>query len=316
MISNNLDIPQLERPVFFDGQRLTEADLAAVQTYYREKARLHNRGLHGWGVVFGLTVTGKRGERTVQIQPGYALDCIGREIILSQTTSLAIPAVAAKTTYYLTITYAEDSDLIPETRAGTCGTSGAVRLPEVPLIRWHSASEGYTRGIDLILGTIEIENCQLAADLSSAERRYAQPAQQPYVAAGQSLVAETIWRLWPEPDVSGESNPVGIATTVYTTAAGFRATPRYQAHVIGQRDFEWALDEVSRMGVIDGYLQISQPAAASFDLIMFLPIGSMGVNADFPVILNPPPVLTPEFLLRLQDPNDLGWSVVWLGVEG
>ena len=44
------------RPRFFAGQLLTEQDLNRLQTYVIEKNRLHNRYLHGWGVVCGLEV--------------------------------------------------------------------------------------------------------------------------------------------------------------------------------------------------------------------------------------------------------------------
>jgi hypothetical protein len=36
---------------------LTADDLQREQDYHRDKARLHNRFLHGWGVVAGLTVS-------------------------------------------------------------------------------------------------------------------------------------------------------------------------------------------------------------------------------------------------------------------
>ena len=88
-------------------------------------------------------------------------------------------------TYFLTACYAEDADLTPETRAGMCGTSGAVRRPEVALICWQEPSDGYRFGLDIVLASIEVQNCQLAADVSAAERRDAIPEQQPYIATGQ-----------------------------------------------------------------------------------------------------------------------------------
>ena len=45
------------RPRFFAGQMLNADDLNRLEAYIRGKNRLHNRQLHGWGVVNGLEVT-------------------------------------------------------------------------------------------------------------------------------------------------------------------------------------------------------------------------------------------------------------------
>ena len=137
-----VDIPSLERPSFFDGQRLLAGDLNTTQAFHRELRWLHNRSLHNWGIAFGYAVTGKRKERTVSVQPGYALDCQGRELILAEAREIAVPPVAGNpdggpVTYYLTASYAEDAELTPEMRAGACEASGAVRRPEQPNIRWQ-----------------------------------------------------------------------------------------------------------------------------------------------------------------------------------
>ena len=144
-----LDLPALQRPSFFEGQRLMADDLADVQTYHRELRWLHNRSLHNWGIALGLAVTGKRGEKAVRLQGGVALDCRGRELILSETQELPIPAVAGASdgsgpaTYYLTLRYAEDADLVPEIRNGVFGTSAAVRRPEQPLLRVQTPAEDF-----------------------------------------------------------------------------------------------------------------------------------------------------------------------------
>ncbi|MCL4870811.1 MAG: hypothetical protein KJ063_17775 [Anaerolineae bacterium] len=313
---STLNLPALQRPAFFEGQRLMADDLADVQTYHRELRWLHNRSLHNWGIAFGLSVTGKQGEKAVRLQGGLALDCLGRELILSDTQELPIPAVAGASggsgpaTYYLTLRYAEDADLVPEIRNGVCGTSGAVRRPEQPLVRWQDPDEDFQIGLDIVVASIQVQNCQLRKDVSAAERRDALPAQQPYVAAGRTQAGQTTWRLWPDAE-----NPFGVATTVATTKAGFRTTPRYQGHVMGPRNFTLIEDNEEQQGVVDGYAQIALPTAASFELIVLLPTGLIGRST----ILNPPIVLTKAFMPRLSqlsEPGDLGWHVVWMGVEG
>ncbi|MBN2440650.1 MAG: hypothetical protein JXJ04_04875 [Spirochaetales bacterium] len=78
----------IERPEYFRGQMLTDADLIAGQKYFIEKNKLHNRSLHGWGVVCGLKVkcfpccTGHGASGKVLVEKGYAIDCCGNDIVV------------------------------------------------------------------------------------------------------------------------------------------------------------------------------------------------------------------------------------------
>lgn len=49
-------VPEFKRLNYFYGQMLGAADFRAEQDYFREKMKLHNRCLHGYGVVCGLRV--------------------------------------------------------------------------------------------------------------------------------------------------------------------------------------------------------------------------------------------------------------------
>jgi hypothetical protein len=51
-----LSVPDLDRLTFFHGQLLSAADLQTEQRYFREKLKLHNRCLHGFGIVCGFEV--------------------------------------------------------------------------------------------------------------------------------------------------------------------------------------------------------------------------------------------------------------------
>lgn len=84
-------VPQ-SRPLFGPGQTLTAADLNALEAYVQSKNRLHNRYLHGWGVVCGLEVTCHDCEGSVTIAPGYALDPCGEDIVIAQPTRFDIVA--------------------------------------------------------------------------------------------------------------------------------------------------------------------------------------------------------------------------------
>jgi hypothetical protein len=302
------NIPRLERPAFFDGQRLTAADLSAVQTYHRELRWLHNRSLHNWGIAFGYAVSGAKDERTVRVQPGYALDCQGRDLILGDPLDMAIPAISGDeqgnpVTYHLTASHAEDADLIAQTRDGVCNTSGAVRRPEQPLIRWQEPGD-VRYGLDVILITIKVQNCRLLEDVSGSSRRDAIPPSQPYIASGETTGSQTFWTLWPN-----AASPVGIATQVVTASAGFRTVPQYQAHVIGVRVIN--LPESPFNGsVLEGYPQIANPTATGFELRVILPAGFITGGGR----LNPDGVLRPDFMENFS--TVMGWRVAWMGIEG
>ena len=71
------------RPRFFAGQLLTEEDLNRLERYVVDKNRLHNRYLHGWGVVCGLEVVcDPCGSGHVIVRTGYALSPCGDDIVV------------------------------------------------------------------------------------------------------------------------------------------------------------------------------------------------------------------------------------------
>jgi DNA-binding beta-propeller fold protein YncE len=80
------DIPQLARNNYFTGKLLVERDFTDEQRYLLGKLRRHNQRLHGWGAVCGLKVKPHPTcpDRFVIIEPGTAIDCCGREILVGR----------------------------------------------------------------------------------------------------------------------------------------------------------------------------------------------------------------------------------------
>ncbi|MFB2835351.1 hypothetical protein [Floridanema evergladense] len=82
------ELPTQERLNYFTGQFLTERDFQDEQSYLLGKHRQHNRYLHGYGTVCGLKVEQHPNpacrDRFIIIQPGFALDCCGREILVRE----------------------------------------------------------------------------------------------------------------------------------------------------------------------------------------------------------------------------------------
>jgi hypothetical protein len=78
------------RPKYFTGQLLTAEDFEAEQSYFLDGRRSDNRHLHGWGVVCGLGVT-PSGKDGVVVQPGLAIDGLGREIVVPDPQEMPDP---------------------------------------------------------------------------------------------------------------------------------------------------------------------------------------------------------------------------------
>ena len=91
----------------FGGKLLTPEDLELEQNYFRSKLKLHNRALHGFGIVTGLEVRLSQRRNELQVTPGLALDCAGNEILVPQPLVHSLPAVASESAMFLTIHYHE-----------------------------------------------------------------------------------------------------------------------------------------------------------------------------------------------------------------
>jgi hypothetical protein len=306
-MADTVDIPDLERIVFFPGQQLLASDLAAVQTTVTDLRWLHNRSLHTWGIGTGFAVTGDRGATAVTVGPGYGIDCLGREIILTEPRAKTVPAVAGaigggEAIYYLAVAYQEDADqTVVERRPGVCLPGGTVRLSEEPLLDWRRPDQ-LSVGLELILAQAWIQNCQLSRALSLSARRYARPSEHPYIAAGQTVAGQTAWAPW----LVG-NQMAGVRVQVDTSQARFRTTPRYMAHVAGDRYLANAPGGGSLLAV--GVPTVAGAAPDGFTLQVLLPAMPPAT----------PPVNPPALQDAHQAPDivgSLGWHVIWMGVEG
>src|SRR5215216_3058397 len=290
--TNQTAIPDLDRVAFFDGLRLVAGDLNDAAATQRALRWLHNRSLHGWGIGLGFAVSGNTGDRQVQIGPGYAIDCLGREIILAEATTKPVPARAGNAKgdpvrFFLVAAYPDDADLtVIERRSGECGTDGATRLRDQATLYWKAQGEqAVAEGLEIVLAQAMVQNCVLAAPLSLGQRRSARPPQQPYVAAGETIAGQTPWEVWSEDNGDGTSQ-IGILTWVDTAAANFASTPYYQARVAGDRFFfELPLPGLPQFPfVFDGLGVFSEATPAGFTYRVVMP-QDLGVGDGTP--LNP-----------------------------
>jgi hypothetical protein len=95
---------ELERVNYFQGQLLSASDLLVEQEYFLARLRRHNRYMHGWGVVSGLTVTTET-STTIVVEPGFAIDCFGNEIHVC--TQVRLPVQRVADTRFVVIRFSE-----------------------------------------------------------------------------------------------------------------------------------------------------------------------------------------------------------------
>lgn len=82
-----------ERNRYFHGQMLYDRNFRLETDYHNHKRWLINRLVIGWGVVCGLGVKpGEGDEPAIVIEPGFAIDRCGREIVVdTEVGPLAVP---------------------------------------------------------------------------------------------------------------------------------------------------------------------------------------------------------------------------------
>lgn len=88
---------------YFHGQLLSAKDFQDEQTYFRNKQCLHNRLLHGSGIVTGLAVSIHRDR--IRVESGLALDCAGRELCVPKVVEFSLPTSGVSA--YLGLAYME-----------------------------------------------------------------------------------------------------------------------------------------------------------------------------------------------------------------
>jgi hypothetical protein len=100
---------------FFKGFLTTEKDWNDAERYHIDKRRLHNRMLHSPGVVFGysgdLRVTARaRGDLSVEVQTGYAIDGMGNDLMIFDAAirNINLEEFKLPQTIYIVLRYYEE----------------------------------------------------------------------------------------------------------------------------------------------------------------------------------------------------------------
>lgn len=323
----------VERNTFFNGQRLFASDLQSVEEFNRQMRWLHNQSLHQPGIGAGFALSGAKGEREVTIQPGYAIDSSGREIVLTEVIRKAVPPVAsddfgAPVFFDLIVSYPDERALnVAETRQVVCGApaTGAIRLRETPVFSWVRLGPAPDRlpvdksgvlgaalssGASLRLARAQVLNCQLEQPLSLAQRRNAKPPAQPYVASRSA--AKLDWKVL-TPGTGASGFGVQLMARVDTTGAAFRTPPCYSAQLVGSREFSFQVKGRTVERLLDGFVMLLDPKAGRFDFSLLIPASLL---ATLPVTEeNPDPSTAADFVNQLIQQVAAKWAIDWIGVE-
>lgn len=269
------------RLTYRDGQRLTARDLRDDQLRHLRLGWLHDRYLHGWGIVLGFEVSPSYGGNTVIVTPGYALDSLGRGLLLAENFPLPVPPAEPSATYLLTISFPE---IGPSARADLANRCPGAPHSHPPLLgfSWRQPEEARL-GPEVPLVRLNFVPTAAKVDLDFQVRRHVRPLVRPHMGWGATEPGQTGWSAW---EVAGKV--VGVEVRIDTSEAGFLFdTPYY---------FAW--------------LQLTTPTAGPGDNVAASHLGFIAEAArDFFIYRISTLDLKPQAL------EAHGYTVFWLGLE-
>jgi hypothetical protein len=152
--SNDLPMNPFEALRVTYGMLLGEQDFRVMLGNPRGKLMLHNSWLHGWGVVWGLRV--KQAGDQLQVQPGLAIDGMGRELRLELTKCLSLDAWVEKWVREHPPKTDTDPDCPPKTGPPKTTDGGC---ETVPLTAWVVAdfSQCLDRAVPALASPCDVE---------------------------------------------------------------------------------------------------------------------------------------------------------------
>lgn len=238
---------ELERVTYWEGQMLRSSDFLDIQRVEAERRWWHNRAMHNaFGVYQGFQVTeisAADGTREgVQVTPGVAYDCFGRELFLECLATIRYPSQeltngAART---LVVRHKNPaSRRATDAIAAVCcfcdGRSSSGNIEFVWIDNGNiSPKEGVPVGTLRGVGTRVIFSQYILPKKRALAR--------PHLATGSTIAGNTPWQPWdysPPPAIVIEGPPInfdigiGVQSTIDTSAAGFTELPQYFAWLEG-----------------------------------------------------------------------------------
>lgn len=100
----------------FDGMAVTADVWDESHDYHRMLLSIHTRFAHGAGIVYGLEViAGEPPDRQVYVQPGIAVDPLGRTVVLPEQRAYDLRAIEGLV--YIVLSYGESQPRVDSLRA-------------------------------------------------------------------------------------------------------------------------------------------------------------------------------------------------------
>ena len=172
----------LERLNYFNGQRLQAGDFRLEQEYHMRVRRWLNRSLYTAGIATGLEIYPIAGVPRVRVNPGLAIDPIGREIILLEAREIPVMHDIGQGSElagsYVVIRYAEELTAAQDANCapGGCGDQAAAGAPSRvladPVIECVPDLPQEGSGKILLGRVVLAAGCGSIAYIDTAVRRY------------------------------------------------------------------------------------------------------------------------------------------------
>jgi hypothetical protein len=274
-----------DRVTFREGQRLTARDLADDRANRARVRRLHVRHLHEtWGIATGFDVQ-PAGPAAVAVGPGHAIDSSARDLLLSSSLVVPVPAAKGPQLFVLVATYLADCAFPAEAaRAGACLTSPLHPRRERAAFAWRTPTD-LEPGPMVPICHVVVENGAIQGSVGTRVRRYARRLVRPFMASGRTDVPSDAWSDWWH-----ANGFYGQEQHVDTSDAGFTATPQYFAQLVPMKPSPGHTDAEVLAALAGAHGHIRSPARDGFEFRA---------------------VVRENFMRDLTQT----WAVAWVGVQ-
>ena len=158
-MATNETRPDPRRLRYFNGLIMKEEEFILEQDYHVRMRRLHNRHLHGRGIVWGLEVGLGNTTNEVLVSAGMALDNYfdqqfseesSRELILTDDCEVDLSAYSSGDRVWIWLTYAEEQvEIVPDR-----GGQEPIHIRESAVIN-HSTDDPGDRDSNIVLAIVE-----------------------------------------------------------------------------------------------------------------------------------------------------------------
>jgi hypothetical protein len=230
---------ELGRVQYWEGQMLRSSDFLDIQRIEAQRRWWHNRALHkAFGVYQGMTASADYALQIIEVSPGVAYDCFGRELVLECSARFLFPPAPpsdGEVTLLARYREMERRDAADDKAAVCCLAAGQSSVGTVEFV-WTSKLrvlpvEGVPLGKLPYVGRKPLRFRPFVA--APAHR----PLARPRLGSGSTVPGNTAWQPWVYMGLDPNERPVpsqiGVQTTIDTSAAGFTEVPQYFAWLEG-----------------------------------------------------------------------------------